>query len=242
MNLDKMREILHMDDLSLFSIREMLKICEAYWSYSGQPGEPHALLANNINHSDAYFNVSALLGYANIRKELAKRLASKLTEIGITKIDIVLSSSFGGMPVGQALADEIGAAFVFTEKVDGEQKWTGRFEIPVGAIVLPVEELITSLKTTIDVKKAVMNVIGPNSSEFVKYQEKPLVLTIVHRPGELPIEYTDFSVIGLLEQVVHNWEPGECLICNDSAGAESKAMKPKPNWEEFLRFVQEKDL
>lgn len=234
MDLGKLREILNIDDLSSFSIEEMLKACQAYWSYSGQPGEPHALLANDIDHSDVYFNVSALLQYANIRKELAKRLASKLTEFGINQIDIVLSSSFAGMPIGQALADEIGAVFVFTEKVDGAQKWTGRFEIPEGAVVLQVEELVTSLKTSADVKRAVTDVIGPDVCQFVEYLEKPLVLTIVHRPGKLPIEYIDFNVIGLLEQVVHNWELGECPICETG----SQAIKPKPNWEEFLTFVK----
>jgi len=231
MHVDEMRRILAISKRDMFNIEAMLKSCGAYWKYTGQPGEPHCLLTSN-KHSDAYYNVSKLLQYPNFRRLLAGQLAVKLTMEGIRKIDVVISSSYAAFSIGQALADEIGAVSFFTEKVDGKQKWTKRFEIPEEARVLQVEELSTTMKTTLAVKKTVIDVVGDDSFEFAEHKGKPLVATLIHRPGKLPIEYPEYSVISLHERVVHNWEPGECPICE-----KSEAIKPKENWDTFLKYV-----
>lgn len=231
MHVSEMREILDISKRDMLNIEAMLKKCGAYWRFTGQPGESHALLTSG-KHSDAHYNVSKLLQYPNFRRLLAEQLAVKLTMEGVRKIDVIISSSYAAFSIGQAFADEIGAISFFTEKVDGKQKWTERFEIPEEARVLQLEELVTTMKTTAGVKKAVIDVIGNDSFEFIEFEGKPLVATLVHRPEKLPIEYSDYSVISLHEQVVHNWEPGECPICE-----ESEAMKPKQNWDEFLKYV-----
>ncbi len=233
MDINQAREILEIPLYSDIGIEEMFKLCDAFWAYKEKG--PHALLANGA-HSDGYFNVNEVTKFSNLCHILASDLSSKLEDIGIEKVDLIISSSFAAAPIGQAVAHIIKAISVFTEKKGKDQVWTGRFEIPKGATILHVEELITSMKTTQSVHSALLNAelsgIVPDDYEFVEYKGKPLVATIVHRPTELPINYPDFEVLPLYEKVVNNWKPDACLLCQEG----SEAMKPKPNWQKFMQY------
>ena len=227
--------------LSLKEIRVMAKMggllttkgafgkCSAMWTYQGQEGEPHALLAKG-GHSDGYFNVNVVTQFPSFCNDFAWRISKKLLEEGT--IDAVVSSSYAAIPFGHAVAKELEAVFVFTEKQGKEQVWAGRFELPKGTRVLQVEELITTMGTTESVRQAVQK-DNPNPVEFVEIDGKVAVATIVHRPAELPIEYSDYKVVALMEREVHNWLPEECPLCKDG----SEALKPKPNWAEFARYI-----
>ena len=61
---------------------------------------------------------------------------------------------------------------------------------------------------------------------------KIIVGTIVHRPEKLPITYESYKVIPLIELEIHNWKAESCPLCQSG----SKALKPKSNWELFLKY------
>ena len=212
-------------------IEEIFKMCDAYWGHQGFSGEPHALLAGG-RHSDRYFNVNTVLQFPNIRRHLASELERKLrSKAGL--MDAIISSSYAAISIGQAVAEAFRVISVFTEKEEKDQVWTGRFELPTGAIVLQVEELITTLETAKKVRAAVLR-DNPNPVKFVEKDGKTVVATIVHRPSILPIKYDSHTVIPLWEQEVHNWLPAECPLCKQG----SIALKPKPNWQRFLKRQQ----
>lgn len=226
MDIEKARGIMNISDM--LEVSNILMTCNAYWTYRGLPNEPHALLTNG-KHSDSYFNVNEVTKYPNFRETLAEMIAARLDIVGIKDIDIVISSTYAATSIGQAVADNLDAIFVFTEKNLKYQLWSGRFEIPSGgARMLQVEELITTLETTKKVKAAVLDA-NPDI-EFVKINGKIVVATIIHRPSQLPIEYDSYIVIPLYEGEVHNWTPEECPLCKKG----SEVLPPKPNWERFV--------
>jgi len=209
------------------TVPEIFEMCGACWVYSGKPGEPHALLASG-RHSDAYFNVNLVTEFPNIRKELAMRLVRALDRFIVSGVDVVVSSTYAATTIGQAVADCLNAMFVFTEKDGQDQVWTGRFEIPSGAKVLQIEELITTLETTEKVKKAILE--AGLDVEFINSKGKTIVGTIVHRPAKVPIDYESHKVASLWEREVHSWTKRGCPICRKG----SEALKPKKNWNRFI--------
>ncbi len=227
MDLVKARKILKIkDELP----EKLLEICEAIWIYQGKPGEPHALLTSG-KHSDGYINLNAVLQFPNLCEILARKSIEKLKKEGIDleKIDVIASSSYAAIALGQEVARQLRAIFVFTEKEQKEQRWSGRFEIPSGSTILQVEELITTLGTTRKVKKAIL-AQNPNVN-FLEKEGKTIVATIVHRPEKLPKTYSDYHVIALIEKEIHVWESNECPLCKKG----SQVLKAKPNWERFIK-------
>jgi len=212
------------------ALRErLLKEHNAIWAFRGLPEEPHALLASG-KHSDGYINLNAALQSPQFCETLAGQLIEELRKQGITKekIDTVVSSSFAAITFGHEVARQLGVDFVFTEKEGDEQKWSGRFELPEGARILQVEELVTTLGTTEKVKQAVLD-RNPNV-RFIEIDGKTIVATIVHRPDHLPVDYSTHRVIALIEKEIHIWDPEKCPLCQQG----SPALKPKPNWQRFI--------
>lgn len=231
MDIIRARAILKLD-VSRKKPEEILELAEASWVYQGFPEEPHALLTSGL-HSDGYYNVNEATQFSNLCETLAKKLVETLPELIRERMDVVASSSFAAITFGAEVARRLGVMSVFTEKKGKEQVWTGRFDLPAGARVLQVEELITTLGTTKKVKRAILEA-NPDV-EFLEEYGRTFVGTVVHRPQKL-VEYSDYKVISLIGVEVHNWEAEECPLCK----ASSKALKPKPNWQEFQRYMQMK--
>lgn len=234
MSLESERQILNIPTYTNMSTEQLFIRCGAYWVYAGKPDEPHGILTTGY-HSDGYFNVSEPLKYPNIRKIFACRLGAQLECAGLNKEDInlVVSSSYAAFPFGQSISDAMGVPSVYTEKDDKIQKWTGRFGISDGAIILHGEELVTTLGTALHVYKAILEA-QKNSFQFAKIDGKIVVATIVHRPAKLPVDYENHIIVALIEKEVHNWKPEECPLCK----AGSEALKPKQNWARFAQFAK----
>ncbi len=230
MDIEEARHIMSLGEVSR-EVKDMFEICNALWIYQGSPNEPHALLTKG-GHSDAYFNVNAVTQFPNFRRRLGLDIMLKLADAGIIMkdVDVVVSSTYAATSIGQEVADYLDAMFVFTEKDGKDQIWSGRFEIPSGARVLQVEELITTLSTTEKVRGAVLK-DNSDPVEFIEKDGKVVVATIVHRPSKLPMNYSSYEVMALMEVEVHNWDPEECPLCKQG----SEALKPKPNWQKFLQ-------
>ena len=235
MKLEKMKRILGMsqNEISKLTVLQMFEMCEAYWFFHGEKGEPHALFTGET-HSDNYFNTSIVTQFPGLRKSLAQRLVLELRNKRLKQadVDIVVSSSFAAIPIGQKVAEILNAVFVYTEKQGKKQVWTGRFELPERARVLQVEEVVTTMGTTERVRQAILK-SNPNSVELVETKDRIAVATIVHCPAKLPIEYSGYKVISLMELEVHNWILQKCPLCLQG----SEALKPKSNWGRFSQYI-----
>ena len=210
---------------------DLFKICNAIWIYDGNPQGPHALLTSG-RHSNGYADCSQILKFTNLRDILAERMVEEilLPNIAGVKADYIISSSMAAIPFGDGIASYLGLTFLYTEKIDGVQKMK-RFEVPSKARILQVEELITTMGTTRQVTNAILE--KNKNVEFVRDQNgKIVVLTLVHRPEKLPIEYPDYRILPLVELEIHNWTPEECPLCK----AGSRALKPKENRKLFFKI------
>ena len=213
---------------------DLFKICNAIWMHNGNPQGPHALLTSG-RHSDGYIDISQILKFTNLRDILAQRMIEEVL-LPVTgskiEIDYVVSSSMAAIAAGDGVATYLGGlVFVYTEKINNGIQKLKRFEIPDGAKILQVEELITTMKTTYQVTNAILE--KNKNVEFVRDQNgKIVVLTLVHRPEKLPIEYPDYRILPLVELEIHNWTPEECPLCK----AGSRALKPKENRKLFFKI------
>ena len=211
---------------------ELFTICNAFQIYNGKG--PHALLVSG-RHSDGYIDCSQVLKNPNLRDTLAERaveevLLPNITDANKVVIDYVVSSSMAAIPFGDGIASYLDLTFVYTEKVDGVQKLK-RFEVPSKARILQVEELITTMGTTRQVTNAIIE--KNKNVEFVRDRDgKIVVLTLVHRPEKLPIEYPDYRILPLVEIEIHNWTPEECPLCRLG----SEALPPKLNRNLFFKI------
>jgi orotate phosphoribosyltransferase len=75
--------------------------------------------------------------------KLCKALAKKI-EAEFGQIDMVVSPAVGGIVPGYETARALGAKAVFVEREDGQFKLRRGFEIPDGARVVMVEDIVTT--------------------------------------------------------------------------------------------------
>ena len=76
-------------------------------------------------------------------EKLCRALAQKV-ETKFGKIDVVVSPAVGGIVPGYETARALGAKAIFVERENGEFQLRRGFEIPKGAHVLMVEDIITT--------------------------------------------------------------------------------------------------
>jgi orotate phosphoribosyltransferase len=210
------------------------ELCDAYWGYEGEPSSKnsHAELTSG-KCSDAFFDCLRVLRHPNLCEILARQLASRLapyslTGDGFAKPDWVIGSAYAAITFSFEVAKIFGAVHGFVEKdpkdPEGKKMVWKRMQIPEGAKVLQVEELITTIGTTKEVRRAVQEGNG------IPVNFLPIVGALVHRPAELPITYgDDMKVVAVIERAVHSWNPAECPLCK----AGSPRFRPKTHWAEL---------
>lgn len=104
--------------------------------------EGHFLLSSGL-HSPVYLQCAKVLMEPSRAGKLCKAFAGKLHEMGI-EVDMVVSPAMGGVIVGYEVARQLGVPSVFCERVDGEFALRRGFEIPEGAKILMMEDIITT--------------------------------------------------------------------------------------------------
>lgn len=211
--------------LSQEEILHWFDLCDAVWLHDGDPKKPHAELISGMC-SNGYFDCLRVLRHPNLNEVLVRQLTRKLKTHGIEKVPWVIGSPYAAITFSYEVAKHLGAIHAFVEKdpSDSEQRrmlWR-RMTIPEGDQVLQVEELITTLTTTNEVRRAVEE----GNSEPVSFI--PIVGALVHRPPKLPVDYGDRKVIALIEKEVWAVEP-PCSLCQ----AGSPRYRPKTHWKEL---------
>ena len=105
--------------------------------------EGHFLLSSGL-HSPVYLQCARILQSPERAAVLCAGLA-ELTRKEISgPIDLVVSPAMGGVVVGYEMARQLGVDGIFTERARGEIILRRGFQIPKGAKVLMVEDVVTT--------------------------------------------------------------------------------------------------
>ena len=105
--------------------------------------EGHFILSSGLR-SPRYLQCARVLMDPKRAERLCKDLEAKVRAGGFGEIDIVASPAMGGVVVGYEMARQMGVPSIFYERVDGKLVLRRGFEIPAGARVLMVEDIVTT--------------------------------------------------------------------------------------------------
>lgn len=207
--------------LSQEDILKWFDIYESGWVHDGNIKSPHVELSGG-KCSGGYFNCRKLFSRNPLLCEIfAGQLVRVLEESKIDKPDWVVGSSYSAITISYEVAKKLNVSHEFTEKDPKDpKKQIWKDNIPKEAKVLQIEELITTLETTIKVRRAV------EQSNLEPVEFLPIVGTVIHRPAKLPIVYDEIQVLPLVEIEVWAVEQKDCPLC----AVGSPRYKPKANW------------
>src|SRR3974377_2617397 len=99
--------------------------------------EGHFILRAGL-HSRQYFQCALALQFMPTVEKLGAELARKVRSLGAVT---VVSPAMGGLVLGQEVARQLGARFIFVEKEEGKLALRRGFKISPGEKVLVVEDV-----------------------------------------------------------------------------------------------------
>jgi len=115
--------------------------------------EGHFVLRSGL-HSRQFFQCALALEKMPVVEKLGAALAAKARPLGITT---VISPAMGGLVIGQEVARQLGARFIFAEKEEGKLVLRRGFKISPAEKILIVEDVVTKggrVQETIDIVRA----------------------------------------------------------------------------------------
>jgi len=149
-------------------------------------------------HSGRYVQCARFLEDPALTTQLAQTAVDRLSSD--LDIDLVAAPAVGGLIIGFAVAQALGVRFIFSERENGSMVFRRAFEVPSGARVLVVEDVVTtggSVGEVIDlVRAAGGTVVG--------------VVSIIDRGGAKKFAAPFWPLLTL---EVESWEPAECVLC-----------------------------
>jgi len=170
---------------------------------TGSIMEGHFKLASGY-HSKYYLQCAKLLQYPELTLKIASHAAHIIKkEIGVKKIQAVVSPAMGGILFGYMLAYKLGAKMVFTERVKNIMELRRGFVINPDEKIIIAEDVITtggSVKEVIDICKESKADIQAISS-------------IVDRSDNIRFE---FPYCHLIKLDIKKYLPRDCPLCRDN--------------------------
>lgn len=148
-------------------------------------------------HSDTYVQCARILEDPALTTRLAAAMVERLGE---RQFDLVAAPAVGGIIIGFAVAQALGVKFIFTERQGGAMVLRRGFEIPAGARVLVVEDVVTTGGSVAEVIELVRAAGG----------EPAVVTSIIDRGGPKAF---DLELVPLLRLEVESWDPESCGLC-----------------------------
>lgn len=106
---------------------------------SGALLEGHFILRSGL-HSRQFFQCALALQHMPDVEELGATLAAKVRPLGATT---VISPAMGGLVIGQEVARQLRARFIFAEKEEARLVMRRGFKILPGEKILVVEDVVT---------------------------------------------------------------------------------------------------
>lgn len=149
-------------------------------------------------HSDTYVQCARILEDPGLTTRLARAAVAALPRD--ERIDLVAAPAVGGLIIGFAVAQALGVRFIFSERESGSMVFRRGFQVPSGARVLVVEDVVTTGGSVAEVIREVEAAGG----------QVTRVVSVIDRGGEKA-----FSVplMPLLRLEVESWEPASCALC-----------------------------
>jgi orotate phosphoribosyltransferase len=117
--------------------------------------EGHFLLSSG-RHSGRYVQCAKLLQYPEKAKEVIRVTAEKID----VEFDIVIGPAMGGIIPAYILGDILNKKNIFSERVDNKMTLRRGFEIKKGEKLLIMEDVITTGKSSLEVKRLVEEMGG----------------------------------------------------------------------------------
>jgi orotate phosphoribosyltransferase len=105
--------------------------------------EGHFILSSGLR-SAIYLQCALVLKDPKRAARLCAALAVQIPDTLRSQIDMVISPAMGGVIVGYEMARALGVNSMFTERVDGAFTLRRGFEIPKGAKILMMEDVVTT--------------------------------------------------------------------------------------------------
>src|SRR5690606_18281192 len=104
--------------------------------------EGHFILSSGLR-SPVFLQKARVFMYPDKTERLCRALAAKIEAAGLGGIDCVISPAVGGIVPGYETARQLGVRAMWVEREDGAFRLR-RFELPEGARVLVVEDIVTT--------------------------------------------------------------------------------------------------
>jgi orotate phosphoribosyltransferase len=120
---------------------------------SGALLEGHFILRSGL-HSRQFFQCALALQQMPVVEQLGAALAARVKALGAVT---VVAPAMGGLVIGQEVARQLGARFIFVEKEEGKLVLRRGFKIAPGEKILVVEDVVTKggrVQETIDIVRA----------------------------------------------------------------------------------------
>lgn len=167
--------------------------------------EAHAVRTGHFvltsgRHSDMYVQCARILEDPQLVTKLAQTAVHRLPA-GLD-IDLVAAPAVGGLIIGFAVAQALGVKFIFSEREQGAMVFRRAFEVPSGARVLVVEDVVTTGGSVAEV----IDLVGKAGGEVVG------VTSIIDRGGDKKFSAEFWP---LLRLEVESWDPESCGLCDD---------------------------
>lgn len=156
-------------------------------------------------HSDTYVQCARVLEDPALTTRLARAMADRVESLGI---DLVAAPAVGGIIIGFAVAQALGVRFIFSERQDGRMVFRRGFNVPAGANVLVVEDVVTTGGSVAEVVDLVTSAGGRTVA----------VTSLIDRGGRKAF---DAAYLPLLQLDVESWEPAMCGLCASGVALDS---------------------
>ncbi len=155
----------------------------------------HFLLTSG-KHSEKYVQCAKVLRYPDKAEKILQPVAEKLKEMNL---DMIVGPAMGGIVVAYELGRQLGIEAIFTERVDEKMALRRGFEIKKGMRVAIAEDVITTAKSTREVKELLESM----GAEVVA------ICSIIDRTNDT----TEFNIISSVKLNIDVFEKEECELC-----------------------------
>jgi orotate phosphoribosyltransferase len=149
-------------------------------------------------HSDTYIQCARVLEDPALTTRLAREMVTRLDDVDV---DLVAAPAVGGIIIGFAVAQALSVRFIFSERKDGKMQFRRSFEVPAGARVLVVEDVVTTGGSVAEV----VDLVDAAGGQVVA------VVSLIDRGGKKAFA-TEFRPLLRLE--VESWEQDSCSMCS----------------------------
>ncbi len=169
---------------------EILKECDALL-------EGHFLLTSG-KHSNRYVQCAKVLRYPDKAEKILAPVAEKLKELDL---DLLVGPAMGGILVAYELGRQLDLEAIFTERVDGRMELRRGFEIKEGQRVAICEDVITTAKSSLEVKELIER-FGAKVVAFA---------SIIDRTGGK----AEVDIISAVKLSIDTFDPQICPLCKE---------------------------